>query len=133
MRRRSHHIVRTIHPRHGIHADRVSDTLAEKFVAVNSLDRVVERNHRSVLDWVIDNVPLEGEEDNFLFDPTDFVYARQTSGSGKDRTSRIEEAIESYLQRYPKSWLHVSCGISGAVYHKPNVRNRVILTPSSVW
>lgn len=92
----------------GRHADDVSDTLAEKFIAMNSLDRVAERNHRSVLDWVIDNPPLEDGEDNFLFDPADFVYARRGSSLGKDRASRIEEAIEAYLQRNPTSLFHVS-------------------------
>lgn len=81
-------------------------TLAEKFIAMNSLDRVAERNHRSVLDWVIDNPPLEDGEDNFLFDPADFVYARRGSSLGKDRASRIEEAIEAYLQRNPTSLFH---------------------------
>ncbi|KAE8441483.1 hypothetical protein EG329_004907 [Mollisiaceae sp. DMI_Dod_QoI] len=82
-------------------------TLAEKFIKMNSLDRAAERHHQSVLDWAIDNPPLEGDEDSFLFDPTDFVYARKSSGSGKDPASRIEEAIESYLQSNPTSFFHV--------------------------
>lgn len=85
----------------------VSDTLAEKFIVMNSLDRVAGHNHRSVLDWAIDNPPLEDGEDNFLFDPADFVYAKRASSLGKDRASRIEKAIEAYLQRNPTSFLHV--------------------------
>lgn len=62
---------------------------------------------------------MEDEEDNFLFDPADFVYARKVSGSG----SRIEDVITSYLQAYPSSFIHVSRSCFHLVNLQLNIMN----------
>jgi hypothetical protein len=60
---------------------------------------------------MIDNRPLEEEEEAFIYSVDDFIMARRSSSQDSVHGSKIAEQLENWIAKEPrawlKSWLHV--------------------------
>ena len=89
-------------------SDKITDDLLLKFRDVNSLLRPSPRHHRSVWRWIIRNIPLVEEQQDFVFLIDDFVSVQNSSKSKQYHRSRVEDAIEEYATKHPSSPINVS-------------------------
>ena len=78
-----------------------------KYTDIRALAEVPDRYHESVDQWVFDNGPLDKGEDKFLVERDDFITARRNFET-KTQSNVIEDEIEKYLTKNPKSFLNVS-------------------------
>ncbi|KUJ23412.1 uncharacterized protein LY89DRAFT_777167 [Mollisia scopiformis] len=75
-----------------------------KYSDVRDLKPAGFRNHRSVYNYVVRNRPLYEKEAAFLHDVDDFVSMKRSSSN--ETHSRVEQWLESYIARRPRTWLH---------------------------
>lgn len=75
-----------------------------KYAQLRALSKTTKRNHKKLLDWIVDEKPLGIGKYDFIFhDADEFVSPGRTPE--KDRG--FEDNIESLLDYWPLSFLRV--------------------------